>query len=205
MTIMAADGFPWLSEDELDAITELFNVGMGSSAAALSEMLGEEVLLSIPASAVSSRAEITRKLGPEADRVCAVRGAFTGPFTGEAMLVLPADGVRGLVGRLIPLGTETGEPGEIEQDALTEIGNILLNGCLASLSNLVGGEISGTLPGYQSGRAESFIGLDETPVLFVRIEFALATGDARGHALFLFDIASLDAFREAVRRTMASL
>lgn len=202
---MAGDGFPYLSEDELDAITELFNVGMGSSAAALSDMLGEEVILSIPASTVSSRARISRELTPGADRVCAVRGAFTGPFTGEAMLVLPENGALGLVSRLVPVESETGEPGEIEQDALTEIGNILLNGCLASLSNLVGGEISGALPGYQSGRAESFIGLDETPVLSVRIEFALATGAGRGHALFLFDIASLDAFREAVRRTMANL
>ena len=139
-----------LDDDEADAIAELFNIGMGEPAAALSSMLGEEVLLSVPSFAVSTRASITREVSGdlEGDQpVCAVRGAFTGPFTGEAMLIFPERGTLALVGRLIPVDPAAEAPGEMEQDALTELGNIILNGCLASLSNLIGDELSGAVPG----------------------------------------------------------
>ncbi|PWC33912.1 chemotaxis protein [Azospirillum sp. TSO35-2] len=198
-----------LDADEADAIAELFNIGMGEPAAALSSMLGEEVQLSVPSFAVSTRASITQEVGGDLDGglapVCAVRGAFTGPFTGEAMLIFPERGTLALVGRLVPVDPAAEAPGEMEQDALTEIGNIILNGCLASLSNLIGGEIAGTVPGYGAGAPEAVIGSATDPVLFVRIDMALAAGDARGHALFLLDIASLDAFREAIRRALAGL
>lgn len=203
---MAADDLFLLDGDEADAIAELFNIGMGEPAAALSSMLGEEVHLSVPSFAVSTRSRISRDIAPGITApVCAVRGAFAGPFTGEAMLIFPEQGTLALVGRLVPVDPSADGPGEMEQDALTEIGNIILNGCLASLSNLIGGEIAGTVPGYRAGDPEWVIGTAEDPVLFVRIDMALAAGDARGHALFLLDIASLDAFREAVRRSMANL
>ncbi|SMH58259.1 chemotaxis protein [Azospirillum agricola] len=192
--------------DEADAIAELFNIGMGEPAAALSSMLGEEVRLSVPSFAVSTRSAVARDLAPAiVPPVCAVRGAFAGPFTGEAMLLFPEQGTLALVGRLVPVDPAAEGPGEMEQDALTEIGNIILNGCLASLSNLIGGEIAGAVPGYGTGDPEAVIGAAEDPVLAVRIDMALAAGDAQGHALFLLDIASLEAFREAIRRTLANL
>ena len=49
------------------------------------------------------------------------------------------------------------------------------------------------------------IGAAHDPVLFVRIDVALASGDAQGQVLFLLDIASLDSFREAIRRAVANL
>ncbi len=195
-----------LDADEADAIAELFNIGMGQAAASLSEMIGEEVQLSVPSLTVSSRARIARDLDPEeAARVCAVRGAFSGPFTGEAMLIFPERGTLALVGRLVPVEPGTEAPGEMEQDVLTEIGNIILNGCLASLSNLVESELAGALPGYSAGPPAELIGAADDPVLFVRIDVALASGDAQGQVLFLLDIASLDAFREAIRRAVANL
>ncbi len=203
---MAVDDPYLLDSDEADAIAELFNIGMGEPAAALSSMLGEEVHLSVPSFAVSTRLRIAQAIAPELTApVCSVRGAFAGPFTGEAMLIFPEQGTLALVGRLVPVDPAAEGPGEMEQDALTEIGNIILNGCLASLSNLIGGDIAGTVPGYRAGDAEWVIGVAEDPVLFVRIDMELAAGDARGHALFLLDIASLDAFREAIRRSMANL
>ena len=185
-----------LDADEADAIAELFNIGMGQSAAALSDMIGEEVHLSVPALAVSSRTRIAQDLDPDsAARVCAVHGAFSGPFTGEAMLIFPERGTLALVGRVVPVDPDADAPGEVEQDALTEIGNIILNGCLASLSNLVEGEVAGALPCYATGMPKEVIGAADDPVLFVRIEVALASGDARGQVLFLLNIASLAAFR----------
>ena len=200
----AAPPFPApmvLDADDADSIAELFNIGIGQSAAALSEMIGEEVLLSVPALEVSTRQRIADAVTPE--RVCAVRETFTGPFAGEAMLIFPEQGGLALVRRLIPGEGDTA--GADEQDALAEIGNIILNGCLASFSNLIDGEVSGSVPDYRAGPPGQLIGGAEEPVLFVRIDVALAAGDASGYVLFLLDLASLDSFREAVRRALEGL
>ncbi len=200
---------PLLSLDpgEADAIAELFNIGMGQSAAALGDMIGEEVQLSVPSLSVSSRSRIAHEFDADAAaRVCAVQGDFSGPFTGQAMLIFPERGTLALVGRVMPVDPAASAPGEVELDALTEIGNIILNGCLASLSNLVESEVSGALPCCCTGQPAEIIGAaDEDPILFVRIDVALATGDACGQVLFLLNIASLDGFREAIRKALASL
>lgn len=190
-----------LDADEADAIAELFNIGMGESAAALSGMVGEEVLMAVPSLRVQRRTDIIHGIPATTDtRMCAVEERFSGPFSGDAMLLFTESEGLALVRRLIPGDATT--PGADEQDALTEIGNIILNGCLASFSNLIAGEVEGSVPGYRAGTAEEVIGHAEDPVLTVSIDVALAAGDASGRVMFLLDIASRDAFRLAVRRLL---
>ncbi|WP_029009147.1 chemotaxis protein [Azospirillum halopraeferens] len=191
-----------VDEAAADAIAELFNIGMGEPAAALSVMVGEPVVLSVPSVTVARRADIAADVVPAvgaAAPVCAVLGSFRGPFSGEAMLVFPAGAGLALVDRLVPGGAD-GPDGETARDALTEIGNIILNGCLASFANLVEGEVESGVPCYRAGPADQVIGTAADPVLFVRIDMALESGLSHGRALFLLEIASLDSFRDAVRR-----
>ncbi len=44
-----------LSELQEDAISELLNIGMGTAASALSQMVGEEVMLSVPSVTIVPR------------------------------------------------------------------------------------------------------------------------------------------------------
>jgi len=70
-----------LTELQRDTITELLNIGMGCAAAALSEMVGEEVALSVPCVEVLSRrdaAVLVREKGCE--RIVAVLQEFSGFF-----------------------------------------------------------------------------------------------------------------------------
>lgn len=195
-----------LSPDEADAIVELFNIGMGSTAESLSALLGEEVELSIPTLRLTTRRTIAVELdaGAGAD-LCAVSEAFSGPFRGEAVLLFRIGDGLALARRLLPEPAGPDAIGEMEQDALTEIGNIILNGCLASFANLIEAQVDGGLPRYSAGPASRLIVGADDPLLFVGIDVAPAKGDGRGRALFLLDIASLDAFRTAMRRTLANL
>lgn len=192
--------------EEADAIAELFNIGMGPPAAALSAMVGEEVGLSIPALRITTRQSIAQELGPRRwHRVCAVREGFDGRFSGEAMLVFPPGEGAALAQRLLgQAAAAPGEPpadlGEMEQDALTEIGNIILNGCLASFADLVDTEVAGEVPIWRVGAVADLLGSTMDPVLYVRIDVAVASAGVRGRTLFLLDLVSLDAFRDAVRR-----
>lgn len=205
-----------LSPDEADAIVELFNIGMGATAENLSTLLGEEVALSVPTLRLTSRRAIAAELeaGAGAD-LCSVSETVAGAFRGEAMLLFRIGEGLALARRLLPDtpadsgtadgGAANGGIGEIEQDALTEIGNIILNGCLASFANLMDAPVDGGLPRYRAGPASRLIVGADDPLLYVGIDVAPAHGGGRGRALFLLDIASLDAFRAAMRRTLTNL
>lgn len=195
---------PALDEAEADAVAELFNIGMGPPAAALSEMLGQEVHVSVPAVSLTTRPEVAAGLDAtlrDGAGLCAVCEEVRGPFPGEAMVVFEPAGGLALVASLLP-GTDGLD--DDARDALTEIGNILLNGCFASLANLIEGEVEGGVPECRIGAAGQVLGPSPDPVLAVVIDLRVNPA-GHGRALFLFDVVALDAFREGVRRSIAAL
>lgn len=195
-----------ISEDDSDSIAELFNIGMGPPAAALSELVGEGVDLSVPLLRVMSRPDVAEHLSVNDNTpVIVVREAFHGPFAGEAMLVFSQTAGLAMVQRLIPGELPPEERDEILRDTLGEIGNIILNGCVASFSNMIHQEVAGGVPECSVGSlGEVLAGRDEM-VMFVHIDARLASGAAHLQVLFFLDVAALDAFRVAIRNALASL
>jgi chemotaxis protein CheC len=195
-----------IGAEEQDAITELFNIGMGQAAASLSELAGEEVRLSIPLLEVRTRGQlspmITALVG---EPVCTIDESFSGPFSGEAMLIFAEPASLELAQQLVPGDDDAASQAE----TLAEVGNIVLNGCLAAFANLMGAAIDSSLPRCHTGPVGHVVSMLGSKgevaghVLFVRIEFGLTRTATRGYALFLLDIGALDMFREAVRRFIA--
>ena len=127
-----------LSESHYDAITEVSNISINRAAAALNELVDEEIKLSVPHVAFIKRSEACRLIDLRSKAsACAVTQEFSGPFSGEAFLVFPEDKslelVRAIIGSDVPLESM----GELEQDAMTEVGNIVLNASIGSIANLL--------------------------------------------------------------------
>src|SRR5690349_11445493 len=79
-----------LSEMELDALAELANIGVSRAAASLRKMIGQQVLLSVPSVEVmDSRAAAALVGEREGDKLVAVQQAFSGSFSGRALLIFP--------------------------------------------------------------------------------------------------------------------
>ncbi|EWY39775.1 chemotaxis protein CheC [Skermanella stibiiresistens SB22] len=200
-----------LSEPEHDAIIELFNLGMGRAASALGQMVDAEVALSVPSLDIVRRSDASEQLGcPVGERICAVRQTFAGPFDGQAMLIFPEGSSLELVRRLMPDSPPLGDMTDLEEEALTEVGNVILNHCLASFANLLHAEIRTEIPVYQIGRPEEIIGSAngvtvDSYVLIIRVDFGLFAKLIEGHVLFLQDIASIQALQAAVRAFLASM
>ena len=180
---------------ELDALTELVNLGVSNAALSLREMVREEVALSVPEVAVVTRAQAIASLGEsERRRLVAVQQDFDGDIRGRALLIFPEaksmELVRAVVGGTLSLEDIT----ELEQEALAETGNILLNGCLATIANNLQRSLQISLPEVIYGEgAELF---NATPqigdrVLFIHINFAIRHRDIHGYIAMLLDIPSL--------------
>ncbi len=190
-----------LNELELDALTELVNIGVSHAAASLREMVGQQVLLSVPSVQLVSRQEAVELLGKnESSRLVAVHQVFEGDITGRALLIFPETNslelVRAVTGGELPLEDII----ELEQEALAETGNVILNGCLATIANMLQRSLKMSLPEILRGQGPEFFELAPPPeagdvVLFLYINFAVHERDIRGYIAMLMDMPSLAALQ----------
>jgi chemotaxis protein CheC len=186
-----------MTELELDALTELVNLGVSNAATSLREMVREEVLLSVPKVAIVSRAEAVNNLGDrQAKQFVAVHQDFEGDIRGRALLIFPEaksmELVRAVVGGDLPVE----ELVELEQEALAETGNVILNGCLGTIANNLERSLRITLPEVVYGDGAQFFSLSPRPeagdsVLFIYINFAIRRRDIQGYLALVLDLPSL--------------
>jgi len=186
-----------LDELELDALTELVNIGVSRAAFSLREMVGEQVHLSVPAVDLVHRMEAIAILeGREAGSLVAVHQVFEGDITGRALLIFPEtkslELVRAVTGGELSLEDII----ELEQEALAETGNILLNGCLGTIANMLHRSLRMSLPEIIRGRGQELFSLAPPPaasdvVMFLYINFTVRQQDISGYIVMLMDIPSL--------------
>ncbi len=201
-----------IGELERDAVTELINIAIGRAAASLSELVGDELRLSVPHLEFLTPDQAAERLEADtggADTV-AVRQRFDGRLSGDILLIFPErrslDLVRSMLGAEVPLDQLT----DLEQEALLEVGNIILNACLGSLANQLGLAVQSSLPIYVRGRGARILDSGaERPaaaselVLFVHVDFAMLRNDINGYLAFVMDIAAARHFIDAVRGYVA--
>jgi chemotaxis protein CheC len=197
-----------LSDIQHDALVEIFNIGVGQAAAAMSAIVQEEVLMSVPTILFQSRAEVARTLGDGGNRICAVTQNFVGPFNTEAVLMFPEDKSMEIVRLMVGQSLTMEELGEMEQEAMSEIGNIILNSCVGAIANVSGTELNGSLPLYQVGTGEEILrvsGNGEGLVLTLKIDFNIEKHRIHGYVAFLLDLSALQDLRHYIDRYLDGL
>lgn len=194
-----------LDELELDALTEMVNIGVNRSAASLREMVGEQVHLSVPRVALVSREKAIATLGEgNPDTLVGVHQVFEGDIVGRALLIFPDTKSLELVRAVAGPELSLEEIIELEHEALAEIGNVILNGCLATMANMLQRSLKMSLPEILRGDASRFFNLAPPPeagevVMLLYIDFALRSRDIRGYIAMLMDMPSLAAMKVMLR------
>jgi chemotaxis protein CheC len=121
------------TEIELDALRELANIGAGTAATSLSQMLGRPIDVAIPSAMALPLADAIDSVGPAALCVTGVAIPLEGDLHATALMLFPDEDVRTLCGLL---GLE--EDSEYAVSALNEIVNILGAAYLGALSTMTG-------------------------------------------------------------------
>lgn len=201
-----------LTEIETDALTEIFNVGAGRAALSLSEIIGDEVRLSVPALEVLRTSEIDdRALALANARFAAVSQLFGGPFEAEAVLLFAEvhalEIVRDMMGSEISLE----DLAEFEQEAMCELGNIILNASLSAMADMLGITLSSTLPEYAVSSPQEIsarLAAGENGgayVLVLHIDLQIEKHQAMGHLIFLLSSTSLNKLVTHVQRYLNNI
>lgn len=202
-----------LNELEQDALGEIFNIGVGRAADVLSQMVNESVHLSVPMVEMVSHEQATAYyLNRVRQPLCAIRQTYVGDVTTEALLMFPEENslelVRAMVGNDVPVE----ELPDMERDAMAEIGNIILNAVISSMSTTLGLAFDGSLPEVSIIDAEGIFkdamghyeggGMPST-VLALTIDFELAARQVNGYLAFLLDIPSSEKLQSHVAHYIA--
>jgi len=194
-----------LEELERDALAELANIGVSRAATNLREMIGQQVLLSVPAVDVVTRDRAAQVIASRAKGgLVAVRQAFAGDLSGRVLLIFPETNslelVRAVTGGDLPLEDII----DLEQEALAETGNIILNACLATIANILQRTLRVSLPEIVHGDGPALFEVSETTqvedvVLFLYIDFSVNERDIHGYIAMLMDLSSLASLRKLLR------
>lgn len=197
-----------LTDEQRDALTELINIGFARTAASLSELTGYRVLLEVPQVSIHPIHELFPKLSSFVEgEVATVQQIFTGPVSGNALLLLNYDGALMLTDLLAPEGSFPAHRLDASAcEVLTEIGNILLNACLSMFGNLLQISISFSVPRLHleaiDGLLNSLvIGKEEMRYgMVIYTAFHLRDNAVTGYLVMVLSVTSLDSLMAAINQ-----
>lgn len=182
-----------LSEWQEELLKETFNIGVGKASASIGELADCEVELTVPEVKICQLSMLIRDVvAMEGTALSAVIQGYNGPFEGTAMMLYSEKASLDLVRLIMGSETPSEQLSELENDALCEIGNIVLNGCLSSLGSLFEAEIETELPELLSGTTTDVLTLDgkleeDKQVVFLNMGFRVAEGSLQGYLSFILD------------------
>lgn len=199
------NNLPTLTELEQDTLAELFNIGVGQAAASLSTMTQQEVLLSIPAVTLMSSKELSTKL-IGVDHLCSIRQAMTGQVQGQSILLLPDSDSLEVVRCMLGGEVSSEILAEMQEEALTEIGNIVLNACIGSIANILELQFEVEAPVFQQRlSSESLSGQSPTGndmALHLHIDLTLKESAVTGYMVFLMSSLSFNELSKGLRKML---
>lgn len=198
------NGASELSEIEQDALAEIANIGVSRAANSLRQMVGEQVLLSVPAVSIVTRGAACRLVeGDNPAKLVAVQQSFEGPFSGKALLIFPEAQSLELVRSIVGDEHSLEDVIDLEHEALAETGNIILNACLATIANVLRRTMRMSLPSVMRGDGATLFDVQgavdgSNLVLFLYIDFTIKHHDVQGFIALLMDLPAITTLKAIV-------
>lgn len=194
------------SPQQLEALSEIMNIGVGQAAELLYEMLGSRILLQVPDVRVVALPDLDKDL-PElaTGTLASVEMAFRGHFNGTSALLFPPQSASTLVSVLTQEGGAQDDLDSIRAATLTEVGNIVLNGVMGALANTLSAYFTYQVPTYAERSVRELCGEGAGhAVVMARTRFRAQSLEIEGDILLVLEIGSLDALLLAIDRVAAA-
>lgn len=186
--------------EQIDKLRELINIGVGRGAAVLNTMLNSHIKLHVPFIKLLPYEDIVKEIDNiDTARLSSVSMLFRGVFSGNARLIFPSESAFNLVTAC------TGETPDSASDidsiragTMSEIGNIVLNSVMGSISNLLNLSFQYSIPSYLEGKADSIFNISMAVpgsiVLLARTRFTVEQLNVEGDVVVFFELGSFGTF-----------
>ena len=184
------------TEDQLDGLKEIVNIGIAQAASVLNEMVDSHIELEVPAILIVDPLNPEKSLSAlgQGKHSC-VQLTFSGSFSGSSMLVFPSESAVKLVFAL------TGKtPGSTDLDAvmagtLNEVGNIVVNSVMGAICNMLNKHLDYSLPDYLEGTLMDLLRpkllMPELTIVLVETHFTVRDLRVTGNIFLILEVESL--------------
>jgi len=144
----------------------------------------------------------------EANTLVAVHQVFNGDIAGRVLLIFPETKSLELVRAVTSSTLDLEDIIDLEQEALAETGNIILNSWVATIANLLKKNLKMSLP-VVIRRDQSHIFESASPqeslILFLHIKFDISRQQIRGYVALMMDVPSVAELRSLIADYVVSL
>lgn len=194
-----------IPKDLLEAFAEIVNIGTGKAANSLNEMIGKKIRLEIPVIEIKKSADIINLHSKNRNEMVAIKIDFDGELDGKAILLFLPENAKKLISELI------GEPESTDLDfvsegTLSEIGNIVINNIIGSISNILGVKLGFHVPDFLSGNMEKIIDTHNTniDVLVAKTSIGIeGNSQVKADIIILFEVKSLENLIHSLSKLVA--
>ena len=200
--------FNALTEEHLDALREISNVGMGNAATALSQMVDDRIELHVPSVTLVDIVDVPDLMGGAERAVVGVTMQIHGDACGNVLLVFPELSAQRLVNKLLGRDSSQKQFDELAESALKEVGNILASSYLGAMGSLIHLTMIPSIPAFahdMAGAIIDFLLIELSEVgdqaLMLETEFHSRQKDdavISGHFFLLPDPAALGVLTNAI-------
>jgi chemotaxis protein CheC len=194
-----------LTEQQRDALTEVLNIATARTAAALSELSNQRVVLDVPELAIHPISELAGELRTYIlGDIVTVHQIFSGPVAGDALLLLGHDAAITLTGLMTHENVLPKRLNASAREVLIEVGNILLNACMGIFGDLLQVRVSFAVPRLHLDDLTALLNsltIEQEELqyaLVVLTTFRLRDSEVNGYLVLVLGVASLDHLLQAI-------
>jgi chemotaxis protein CheC len=188
---------------ELDFLGEVSRLGMEKAGDLLSQFLGKSVKMGPPKVMVISASERGSNFGIGDFERVGTQLKFNGTYNGSAHLMFQKDVADSIVSKMTGEKRDSQNWKDMVHDVLSEMGNIVLNGVVGTMSNIVKGKLIFQVPTLKNGYIEEIIENNfdpKTEVSFVGLGlFHLEDIDVDGVISFSFNFENVSELLSSIK------
>lgn len=191
-----------VNEKQLDVLKELINIGAGKGAGILNSMIDTHVHLEVPLIKIFDFRNVESELSfLESESLAAVSLDFHGIFSGSSELIFPSSSGSKLVNVLTEEFETDPDLDALRAGTLTEIGNVVLNSIIGTISNMLELHFRYTVPLFVEGKLNKLSShekiSEKSTTVLARTKFLLKEYDITGEILIFFET---DSFETLLKR-----
>lgn len=192
-----------ITEQQLDIIKELINIGAGRGADVLNSFLGTHIDLSIPEVRLARGRDLGTMFddGGEGKR-SSVEMRFSGTIAGAAELIFLSENASKLVDLITGEHQIHHDFDEVAAATFSEVGNIIINAVLGAVSNELGFKLEFTIPQFVEGTLDELFSLltkdDSSVIVVAKTRFTIKSTEIEGSIAIFFSLQSFDSFLAAI-------
>lgn len=185
-----------LDAQSADALTEMVQVGVGFSAGLLQSILDAPVELRNPQIEWIQAYDLPNGFDP----LTSVELGFSGLLLGDAKMLFPRETALYLAALLNEAAPDSPDLDSLCGPTLTELGNLVLNGIVGTISNRLDLQLHYEVPRYaETPQQEWLAARSSERTLLVRSRLAVKDHPVEGEFWFCLDLASARLMAESLK------